>query len=89
MLQQPTLSVIQEEVAENEVEVVPVHLLRKENNSLHREIPEDELMDDNEIQEAQNEQLMDWQQNEVAQAKNIQIGMVRIIGSYHPNQFPF
>ncbi|CAD6229831.1 unnamed protein product [Miscanthus lutarioriparius] len=89
LIYQPTLSVIQEEVAENEVEVVPVHLLRKENNSLHREIPDDELMDDNEIQEAQNEQLMDWQQNEVAQAENIQIGMVRIIGSYHPNQFPF
>jgi hypothetical protein len=43
-----------EDVAENQVEVVP-----EQNSFLHLEIPEDELMNDEEIQEAYNEQNMD------------------------------
>jgi hypothetical protein len=89
VLQQPVIPAPQEEVAENEIEVVHTHLLGEENNLLYHEIPDDALMDDNEIQEALNEQPMKWQQNEVVQVDNIQLGMVRIIDNIHQPQFPF
>jgi len=60
-----------EEVAENAVEVVPIHLLNKENNFLPLEIHEDDLMNDDEIQKMENDQNMDWQQDQAVQVDNI------------------
>jgi len=76
-VQPEPLEVMVEEVAENAVEVAPIHLLNEENNFLPLEIQEDELMNDDEIQEQFNEQNMDWQLDHV-QEDQIQLGMVRI-----------
>jgi len=73
-----------EEVAENAVDIAPIHLLNEDNNFLHLEIQEDELMNDDEIQEQINEQNMDWQLNHV-QEDQIQLGMVRIYDRFYPN----
>lgn len=74
-----------EEVAENAVDIAPIHLLNEDNNFLHLEIQEDELMNDDEIQEQINEQNMDWQLNHV-QEDQIQLGMVRIYDRFYPNE---
>jgi len=58
-VQPEPLEVMVEEVAENAVEVAPIHLLNEENNFLPLEIQEDELMNDDEIHEHINEQNMD------------------------------
>lgn len=73
-----------EEVAENVVEVAPIHL-NEENNFLPLEIQEDDLMNDDETQQMEAELNMDWQQGQQAQPDNIHIGMVRIIDRFYPN----
>jgi hypothetical protein len=50
-----------EEVAENALEVVSIHLINEENDFVPLEIHEDDLMNDDEIQEMENDQNMDWQ----------------------------
>lgn len=79
-----------EVVEENNVQVAPVQMINEENNFLPLEIQEEDLMNDEEIEEAANEQLMDWQLNGQA---NIQIGMVRIIDNIQPfnlsSPYPF
>jgi hypothetical protein len=87
LLPQPAQQEPQEEVAENVVngvEVPLIHLLNEENQFLHLEIPENAIMNDNEIQEIENEHCMDWQQDQPAQVNNIELGMVRIIDRFYP-----
>jgi hypothetical protein len=74
-----------EEVAENALEVVSIHLLNEENDFVPLEIHEDDLMNDDEIQEMENDQNMDWQQDQAVQVDNIQLGMIRIIDRFHPD----
>lgn len=90
-LAQPEHQDVPVEVVEgNNVQVAPVQMINEENNFLPLEIQEEDLMNDEEIEEAANEQLMDWQLNGQA---NIQIGMVRIIDNIQPfnlsSPYPF
>ena len=47
-----------EEVAKNEIDVAPIPVLNQLNNFLHLEILEDDLMNEEEMQMAQNEEEM-------------------------------
>lgn len=74
------------EVAENLIAEPTVPLLPAQpQDFLHLEIPEDELMNEQEMLELQDEEedaQMEWQENDQVVVNNIQFGMVRVYSSF-------
>lgn len=88
-LEEPEQNGQQEEVAENQPDELAVPIQQgQQQNFLHLEIPEDELMNEQEMHEIQNEEedaQMEWQGNGQVVVNNIHLGMVRIYPSFTPN----
>lgn len=65
LVEQPAQPVPQAEVSDNVVDVPPIHLLDKQNNSFNLDIHENDILNENEIRKAEIEQNMDSRQNQV------------------------
>lgn len=79
---------LQKEVAKNQLQESLVPLLQgQQENFLHLDLPEDALMNEQEMHEIQNKEddiPMDWQGNGHVVVNDIHLGMVRIFQASHP-----